>query len=84
MSALLLSPHLRLKNVVKKQEQCWCDYHKGMVISQVEADLPNGVHFIIIKDSYYRIAIGDWDADTPPPIVKPEKIEQMLLEAMES
>lgn len=84
MSALLLSPNLGIKNIVKKQEKCWCDYHRGMLVSQVEADLPNGVHFIIVKDNYYRLAIGDWDSNTPPPIVKPERIEDMLLEAMKS
>jgi hypothetical protein len=84
MAALLLSPSLGIKNIVKKQERCWCDYHKGMVVSQVEADLPNGVHFVIVKDKHYRLAIGDWEEDTPPPIVNPDKIEDMLLEAMAS
>jgi hypothetical protein len=78
MNALLISPELGIQNVKRKKEQCWCEYHKGMWVSQVDAYLPNGVHFVVVKDDYYRLSIDD----SPLQIVNPDYIEDKLIEAM--
>jgi hypothetical protein len=78
MKALFISPTLGIKNIAKKQEKCFCEYHKGMLVTQVEADLPNDVHFIVVRDDFYRLSING----SPLVIVNPDYIEGRLIEAM--
>jgi hypothetical protein len=74
---------LNLRNVVSKKVYCNCPYHRGTEVAQVEADLPNGTHFVVMEDNRgYHFAIGEWDDDVPPPVIAPEEIEIRLLEAM--